>query len=89
VCRAPSYNVIKTLVSRWRETGNVRDIKCPGQQPSVCMPENSEHIRNAVLQSPQRSVQQQASALGKYDQTVRMTLHIKRSHPYKMCVIRN
>jgi uncharacterized protein YcbX len=66
VHRAPC-NIIKTWVSRWCETGNVRNIQCPGQQPSVYMPENIERIRNAVVRNPQRSVQQQASALGMSD----------------------
>jgi transposase len=35
VHRDPSRHAIKAWVSRWRETGSVRDTKRPGQQPSV------------------------------------------------------
>ncbi|KAJ4437141.1 hypothetical protein ANN_17276 [Periplaneta americana] len=45
----PSRNVINVWVSRWRQSGSVVDLERPGQQSSVCTPEN--RIRQAFIRN--------------------------------------
>ena len=61
-CDAPSRNTLLLWVSKWCQTGSVKESKPPGRPLSDRTTDNVELVRDAVLQSPHRSAYQQPLA---------------------------
>ena len=60
----------------------------PGPRRTVRTPENVEHVRQAILRSPKRSVCRHSAALQISDSSVLQILHKDLGfHPYKMTVV--
>ncbi|PSN38980.1 hypothetical protein C0J52_11333 [Blattella germanica] len=65
------------------------DLKRPGQQASVCNPENREMVRQAVIRSPRKSASRHASELRMSDRSVRRLLKTLHFHPYKLSLVQD
>ncbi|KAJ4434071.1 hypothetical protein ANN_16390 [Periplaneta americana] len=84
----PSHNTILLWVRNFRETACPTKNKPPGKQRTVQTPDNVERVHHAVLGSPRRSAEKQASALGISDRSVRIILHMDlHFHPYKIVIV--
>uniref|UniRef100_A0A146LCR5 BESS domain-containing protein n=2 Tax=Lygus hesperus TaxID=30085 RepID=A0A146LCR5_LYGHE len=59
----PSRNTLMRWVTSFRSTGSVMKKKPPGPARTATTEENVERVREAVLQSPGRSVRQRAQSL--------------------------
>jgi len=87
--RIPSRNTILLWVHNFRTTASATKKKQRGSARTVRTPENFEAVRNAVEQSPRRSAERHAQALGLSDTTVRRILHQDLNfYPYKLMLVR-
>ena len=60
----PSNRSISKWVVNFRQKGNVTPKKLSTRVPSVVTPENVNHVRDSVEQSPRRSTRRRSQALG-------------------------
>lgn len=85
---APSINLIKKWITKFRETGSAMNIKNMGPIPSVSTQENLQRVRDAVIANPRRSIRKHAAALGIKKSTVHNIIKKKMCfHPYKIQLV--
>ncbi|KAL7630171.1 UNVERIFIED_CONTAM: hypothetical protein RMT77_019690 [Armadillidium vulgare] len=85
---APSINLIKKWMIKFRETGSALNIKLKGPIPSVSTEENVQRVSDAVNSNPRRSLRKHAAALGIKKSTLHNIVKKKLSfHPYKIQIV--
>ncbi|CAG0898218.1 unnamed protein product [Darwinula stevensoni] len=85
---APSHKTITAWVSKWRETGSVRDVPPPGHPRSVRTTVAAVKVLVTVQRSPQRSTHWLAQAVGVERTSVIRILHEQlHLHPYELQVV--
>lgn len=83
----PSRNTISAWIQKWRETGSIQNKKSTGRPRTACNLGNEERVRNAINNSPTRSVIRHAAVLGLTDRSTRRMLRKMKFHPYKVSVV--
>jgi hypothetical protein len=84
----PNRKTILLWVANFRATGSALKKKLPGRPHSVRSPQNIQTVTQAIKQSPRRSAQKHAAAMGMSEWSVRIILHtVLKFHPYKMLVV--
>ena len=72
---APSRNSILRWVNALTTTGSLLKTKPPGPAITVRTPENVDRVREAITQSPMRSVRRHSKKLGLSQSTMQQILH--------------
>ena len=82
-CDILSHHTLLLWVSKWHQEGSVKDSKPQGCPLLTHKPDNVQHLRDAMLWSPQRSAWQQAltphlnSEFAKFSTRICITIHTK------------
>lgn len=85
IADAPSANLVKSWVQRFRETSSAINKKPPGKERTVRTPDNVARVRRAVNENPRRSVRKHAQMLNMSSSSVyRILTKDMKFHPFKI-----